>query len=79
MASSQLSVADWSLWETATKLTDGWAEAAVRNDRKVFSANGQPQWRRKVRMVGFLSELGSWRVGVDGALVPIEGVGEMES
>lgn len=32
---------------------DGWVEAVKRKDRKVFSAKGQPQWRRKVRIVGF--------------------------
>ena len=44
----------------ATKLMDGWAEAAVRKDRNVFSAKGQPQWRRKVRILGFSS---GWEVG----------------
>ena len=58
---------------------DGWAEAAARRDRKVFSAKGHPQWRRKVRIVGFSSELGSWSFGVDGALAPIEGLGDVES
>lgn len=28
--------------------------AESRRLRKVFSANGQPQWRRKARMVGWL-------------------------
>lgn len=53
-APSHLSVAGFSLWETATKSMDGWVEAAARKERKVFLAKGQPQWRRKVRKVGFL-------------------------
>ena len=58
---------------------DGWAEAAARRDRNVFSAKGHPQWRKKVRIVGFSSELGSWSFDVDGALAPMEGMGDAES
>lgn len=58
---------------------DGWAEAAVRKDRNVFSAKGQPQWRRKVRIVGFLSGWGSWSFDVEGALAPMDGMGHVES
>lgn len=60
------------------KLVDGWADAAARKDRKVFSAKGHPQWRKKVRIVGLLSGLGSWSFDVDGALAPMDGVGEVE-
>lgn len=46
--------------------------ATSRRLRKVFSANGQPQWRRKTRMVG----LGpSWILGVWGAFEPMVGAG----
>ena len=72
-------MADRSLWETATKLRDGWAEAAARKAKKVFSANGQPQWRKKVRMVGFSSDEGRWSFDVGGALAPMAGTGAMES
>jgi hypothetical protein len=37
-AASHLSVAAWSLWETATNCTLGCAGAIARNCRKVFSA-----------------------------------------
>ena len=58
---------------------DGLAEAAARKDRNVFSAKGQPQWRRKVRIVAFSSEVGSRSLNTDGVLAPIEGMGDVES
>ena len=57
---------------------DGLAKATARRDLKVFSAKGHPQWRRKVRMVGFSSVLENWSSDVDGALAPMEGMGEVE-
>ena len=61
------------------KLMDGCAEAAARKDWNVFSAKGQPQWRRKVRIVAFSSEVESWSFDPDGALAPMEGMGDVES
>lgn len=58
---------------------DGWAEAAARKDRKVFSAKGHPQWRRKVIIVGFTLGLGSGSFDVDGALTAMDGMGDVES
>ena len=58
------------------KLMEGWTEAVARKDRKVFSAKGQPQWRRKVSIVGFPSSWGRWSCEVDGTLAPIDGMGE---
>lgn len=54
-------------------------EAAARKDRNVFSAKGHPQWRRKVRIVGFSSEVGSCSFDIEGALAPTDGTGDVES
>ena len=61
------------------KWMEGWTEAVARKDRKVFSAKGQPQWRRKVSIVGFPSGSGRWSCEVDGTLAPMDGMGEEES
>ena len=60
---------------------EGWAEAAARRDWNVFSAKGQPQWRRKVIIIGFSWGLGScsFDVDVDDGLVPMDGTGDVES
>ena len=57
----------------------GWAEASETKERKVFSAKGHPQWRRKVRIVGFPLGFGSWSSDVDGALAEMGGMGDVES
>ena len=61
------------------KLMEGWAKAAARNVRNFFSAKGHPQWRRNVRIVGFLSEVGSCSFDIEGAVAPMEGTGDVGS
>lgn len=62
----------------AMKAISGCSCAVLRRERNVFSAKGQPQWRRKVKIVGLLSELGiSSLPGIDGAGKPILGGEEM--
>ena len=56
----------------------GWEEAIERRARKVFSAKGQPQWRRKATRVGLLGAGGMLSWGVEGAWEPIVGRGALE-
>jgi len=52
------------------KVTSGCC--CARRERNVFSAKGQPQWRRKVRIVDLWFELGGMSLpGMDGAEEPI--------
>ncbi len=76
--SSHPDVDIWSLCETATQLIPGCAEAVERSARNVFSANGQPQCRKNVIIVGFPSPAGSRSLGVEGALEPTAGTGDVE-
>jgi len=52
-------------------------EARARSERKVFSAKGQPQWRRKVMTVGFLFEAGRASFVHEGALLLSFGAGDI--
>jgi len=56
-----------------------WAEACWRRERKVFSANGQPQCLRKPTTVGFPFFAGMGRRSDEGALDPISGAGDVVS
>jgi hypothetical protein len=56
----------------------GLEEAMERREMNVFSAKGQPQWRRKVMSVGLLSVAGRDSFGDEGALEPMVGTGEVE-
>ena len=82
-ASSHRSVEAWSLWETATKVILGWEDAWARRDRKVFSAKGHPQWRRKVMTrplpLALALALGMGSREVEGALSPLEGGNVVET
>ncbi len=56
----------------------GYCWAVERRERRVFSAKGQPQWRRNVTTVGLPSERGKASCsGMDGAGEGIEGGWEM--
>ena len=57
----------------------GWEAAIERRKRKVFSAKGQPQWRRKAMRVGLLGAGGMLSWDVEGAWEPIVGRGALES
>ena len=57
----------------------GWEDAKERRDTKVFSAKGQPQWRRKATRVGLPGAGGMLSWGVEGAREPITGRGALES
>lgn len=67
---------DWEECEMARKLISLCERAASRRFRKVFSANGQPQWRRKTMIVGVASSL---ILDVGGAFEPIAGGGRGSS
>ena len=56
----------------------GWEEAIERRARNVFSAKGQPQWRRKAMMVGFPGAGGLLSWAVVGAREPIVGRGALD-
>lgn len=55
----------------------GCFEAVLRRLRKVFSAKGQPQWRRKVMIVGLREDGRRGSLVVEGVWLPIEGGGEV--
>lgn len=50
-----------------------WEVEWARRERKVFSAKGHPQWRRKVITRSFPLASGMGSSGVEGALSPVEG------
>ena len=60
------------------QVTLGWEDAIERRETKVFSAKGQPQWRRKAMRVGLLGAGGMLSWGVEGAWEPIVGRGALE-
>jgi len=60
----------------AMKWTAEWRAADERIRRKVFSAKGQPQWRRKTIIAGLWSPQGRTRRGDEGAWEPRVGRGE---
>lgn len=78
MLSSHFEVEAGSEWDITMQEMLGLEEVMERREMNVFSAKGQPQWRRKVTRVGLPLVGGRDRCGVEGALEPMVGTGEVE-